>query len=216
MRTERNANVTASAVRFVQSTAATWSIVLASIAIYFFPRISIALEYDRRAILAGQVWRSVTCYAVHWSADHLFWDVLMFAVLGCLVERRSRRLMIGLCLTAAMAISLGIGWWREDVAICRGLSGIDTALFTYLSLWTMGHAVAQKDWLSGMGAGVMLMGFSGKVLYESLTGNTLFANAARAGFLVAVESHLIGAAIGLLCGALVGCVQLARVNIAAS
>ena len=46
-----------------------------------------ALQYDRGAIAAGQVWRIITGHFTHWSADHLSWDVAVFAVLGLLAER---------------------------------------------------------------------------------------------------------------------------------
>ena len=89
---------------------------------------------DRQAIQAGQAWRLLTGYLAHWSLDHLFWDVLMFVVLGCLVESRSRWRLIGLCLGSALAISAVCPVVADDIPICRGLSGIDTALFTYLAM----------------------------------------------------------------------------------
>jgi hypothetical protein len=108
--------------------------------------------------------------------------------------------MVALCLASALAISAGIAWWRKDIILCRGLSGIDTALFTYVAMWTLGHAIAEKNRLNGLAAGLLLMGFCGKLLYETLTGSALFANSTAAGFFVVVESHLIGAAIGMFAG----------------
>jgi rhomboid family GlyGly-CTERM serine protease len=189
-----------SIIQHVRSTAFTLTVAAAVIAVQFVPGLPALLESDRHAIQAGQVWRLVTGYLTHWSLDHLFWDVLMFMVLGCVIEHRSRWRMIGLCLASALAISAGVAFWRADIVLCRGLSGIDTALFTYAAMTTLGVAVTQKNWRNGLAAAMLLAGFCGKVLYESLAGVALFADSASAGFHVVVEAHLIGAAIGLLAG----------------
>ena len=189
-----------SAVQFLRSTAVTWFVAVAVVVIHLVPGLPAWFESDRQAIQAGQLWRLVTGYLTHWSLDHLGWDLLMFVVLGCVIESRSRWRMIGLCLGSALAISAGILGWRTDIQLCRGLSGIDTALFTYVAMWTLGHAIAEKNRLNGLAAGVLLMGFCGKLLYESLTGSAMFADSTAAGFHVVVESHLIGAAIGILAG----------------
>ncbi len=48
------------------------------------------LEFDRTAISAGQIWRLATGHFTHWNADHMAWDVMMFAVLGAMIERHNR------------------------------------------------------------------------------------------------------------------------------
>ena len=193
-------NLATFALQFLRSTAVTWFVAVAVVAIHFVPGLPAWFESDRNAIFTGQLWRLVTGYLTHWSLDHLGWDLLMFVVLGCVIESRSRWRMVALCVASALAISAGIAWWRSDIILCRGLSGIDTALFTYVAMWTLGHAIAEKNRLNGLAAGLLLMGFCGKLLYETLTGSALFANSTAAGFSVVVESHLIGAAIGMLAG----------------
>jgi rhomboid family GlyGly-CTERM serine protease len=189
-----------SAIHFVRATAVTWLVAVLVVVIHFVPGLPQWLEADRNAVVAGQVWRVVTGYLTHWSLDHLGWDLLMFVALGCVIESRSRWRMIVLCLTSALAISLGIACWRSDVILCRGLSGIDTALFTYVAMSAWGRAIAAKNRSYGLAAGLLLIGFCGKVLYEWLTGGALFADSATAGFRVVVESHLIGAAVGMCAG----------------
>lgn len=189
-----------SLIQHVRSTAFTLTVAAVVLVVQFVPGLPNLLESDLHAIQAGQVWRLVTGYLTHWSLDHLFWDVLMFVVLGCVIERRSRWRMIGLCLASALAISAGLAFWRADIVLCRGLSGIDTALFTYAAMATLGVAVIQKNWRQGLVAALLLAAFCGKVLYESVVGSAMFADSAGAGFHVVVEAHLIGAAIGLLAG----------------
>jgi len=200
MTTQLQPTRVSSVVQFVRFTVITWLVAGAVLAIHFVPNLPAWFESDRNAICAGQVWRVVTGYLTHWSLDHLCWDLLMFVVLGCIIESHSRWRMVLLSLISALAISAGIAWWRSDIVVCRGLSGIDTALFTYVALWTLCTAFTQKNWRNGFAAGLLLLGFCGKVLFELFTGSTLFADSERAGFQVAVEAHLIGAAIGILAG----------------
>ena len=50
-------------------------VVLAA-ALYALPGTAARLQYDRTAILHGELWRVLTGHLVHWSADQVFWDGL--------------------------------------------------------------------------------------------------------------------------------------------
>ena len=47
-----------------------------------FSSIMIELQYDRTAILQGEIWRLITGHWTHFPGDHLLWCVLVFAVMG--------------------------------------------------------------------------------------------------------------------------------------
>ncbi len=115
-----------------------------------------------------------------------------------MVENQSRWRMIGLGLGSAIAIS-GFTWFaRTDVAVCRGLSGIDTALFTYVAVVILVNAVAHHQWARCLVSGLLFAGFGGKLVFEAVTGSTLFVNSARAGFVVLIEAHVLGALAGIV------------------
>ena len=178
-------------------TAVTWLVALFAATVYVVPGAADLLQYDRQAMAGGQWWRYFTGYVTHWNAEHLFWDVLMFVVVGCMVESQSRWRMISLCLGSAAAIS-GFTWFaRTDVAVCRGLSGIDTALFTYLAIAILVDAVVHRQWVRCFASGVLFAGFGGKLVFEVVTGSTLFVNSDRAGFVVLIEAHVLGALAGI-------------------
>src|SRR5207237_7417440 len=70
------------------------SLLLALLAVLIFflgARAASALQYDRTAVLAGQWYRLLTAHLTHWNADHLFWDVMMFAGLGFVCEQHDAR-----------------------------------------------------------------------------------------------------------------------------
>ena len=182
----------------IRQAALTWAVALAAVVVHFVPDAAPWLQYDRQAVWAGAWWCCLTGHLVHWNTEHLVWDLLMFVVLGYLIERQSRGRLLWLWLGSAAAISSFVWIARPDVATYRGLSGIDTALFVYLAVMLVVDAVHHRQFGRGLAAGMLLTGLAGKLFFESATGGTLFVNSAAAGFGVLIEAHLLGAAVGML------------------
>ena len=181
----------------VQRAMLTWGIALTAVAVHVIPDADQWLQYDRQALVAGAWWRFLTGHLVHWNTDHLVWDLLMFVVLGCLIERQSRRRLLWLCLGSAAAISSFVWFARPDVATYRGLSGIDTALFVNLGTVLVVEAIQHRQYGADF-SGMLLAGLACKLLFESATGGTIFVDSHAAGFGVLIEAHLLGALVGTL------------------
>src|SRR5258708_38375144 len=60
------------------------------------------MQYDRLAVAHGAWWRLLTSHFVHWSVDHLFWDVLAFGVLGWMCEREGRARFLNCVILSAV------------------------------------------------------------------------------------------------------------------
>src|SRR4051794_31329612 len=88
----------------------------------FFPKVVSWLEFDRSAVMAGGWWRVATGHLVHWNVDHLIWDLLVFAVLGAICERRGRTRLVVTLSVAAVLISAAAWWLLPQIASYRGLS----------------------------------------------------------------------------------------------
>ena len=154
----------------------------------------------RLAAVMSEPWRMLTAHLVHWSADHLFWDVLTLVVLGTLVERQasdSRRVWWGCVLGGGAAISLSLLLLQPDLPAYAGLSGIDSALFTAAAAMLARRAIAERDAPLTAAACVAGLLFLAKLGYEARTGSTLFADHAAAGFTPVPLAHLVGGAAGL-------------------
>jgi len=152
-----------------------------------------ALQYERGAIAAGQIWRLFTGHLAHWSADHLVWDVAALALLGGLVERRGRGRYAGLLIAGGGAISLGLLVVDPGLAAYRGLSGLDAMLFVALALDLVRDAVRSRDACGVAGGALLLAGLAAKILAEQLAGASVFV--AQVGAVeVAPLAHAIGAA----------------------
>ncbi len=166
----------------------------AAVLIHFVPAADGMLEYSRQSIAAGEVWRAFTGHWTHGSADHLAWDALVFAVLGCALVRRSRATFWWTVAGSAVAISFALFAIEPQWETYRGLSGIDAALFAALAatLWRDGKRREDRH----LAAGALLL-LGAKIVFELATGSTLFATAVP-GHQVVPLAHLAGLAAGLL------------------
>jgi len=185
-----------------------------------------AAQYDRAALLRGEVWRLVTGHFVHWSLSHLVWDVLAFLILGAICEgggfilgadagssvtprlartsaaaamtrdpASSRRiegahrrwLFASVVVGTALIVSIFLFVCCPEVAMYRGLSAIDSALW----MWAVFIIGERRVSL----ALALLTLFVAKVMIESFGGASLFVD----GITVLPVVHLLGALIGF-CG----------------
>jgi rhomboid family GlyGly-CTERM serine protease len=161
------------------------------------PGLSGWLELDFGLVRSGQWWRIWTGHLTHYDGNHLFWDLLMFVVLGAVCEDVHRhRFAIGMTIMMA-GIAGVVAFWSSDVHLYRGLSGIDTGLFVWFVSDQFVRCWRQKDRRTAMAWFASVAGLLGKLGYEATTGQTLFVDSAN--FTPLVESHLAGAALGLLC-----------------
>ncbi len=174
----------------------TLALSLAALAAWAIPGAATALQFDRGAIAAGGLWRFVTGHWAHWGGDHLAWDLLVFAVFGALLERRSRRGFAAVVAGAAVAISAAVWLAATELQFYRGLSGIDSALFAAFFAQLLRAAWRERSLLQAVVPVLALVAFVGKSAYELATGATLFV-AESSVFTAVPLAHLVGAAVGV-------------------
>jgi len=168
-------------------------------AVSLLPGVAECLQYDRLAVAQGALWRLVTSHFVHWSGEHLFWDVLALGLLGWMCERESAGWFLA-CVAVSAALIPLILWIAEpQMMTYRGLSGIDSALFAMLAVRIGQRAVTDKDRLRLGLTGVVAVGFAAKVAYELVTGDTLFVDSSAAGMTPMPLAHVVGGLVGMGC-----------------
>ena len=174
----------------------TLTISFGAILIAFVSSAGELFQFDRAGLAAGEIWRLVTCHVVHWNAEHIQWDLLMFLVLGAACEIRNPRRM-WLCVAAAAAsVSLLVMCAFPGIESYRGLSGIDTALFTLLAIDLMRDAQRRQSGMLAATTGGLLLGFMGKTAYEAVTGHAFFVDQRSAGFELLVWDHVAASVAG--------------------
>lgn len=179
-----------------------WTILLSALAVLASTcePLPALLEFDRTEV-GARWWCVLTGHFTHWSASHLFWDVVVFAALAAILERRGRARMLGCVAVSAFAITAAIAVLQPEIVTYRGLSGIDSALFVLVIGILIGEARRNRNHLRLSVLAVAIAGFLGKILVEAVTGNTLFAESQD--FIPLPLAHGVGAAVGV-CFALIG------------
>ena len=166
-----------------------------------------ALEYRRDA--AAEAWRLLTCHWVHWSADHLRWDLLTFVALAFACRHQWRRAVAALA-AATVTIPLAVAALQPELSSYRGLSGLASTLFVMVACELLLRRAPARDCdaarihrqrfvrvLPNLAAGLALAGFAAKLFWELTTGGAVFVDAAASGFVPVPLAHLVGG----LCGA---------------
>ena len=129
------------------------------------------LQYDREAVLRGELWRILTGNLVHWSAAQLLLDVGAFLVVGLLFERSLRRIYPGLLLASALAVGIGLLAFAPEATIYRGLSGIDSGQFAIGVVCELRRGRNWRERLLPLAAAALL---TVKMLFEAVTGTMFF------------------------------------------
>jgi rhomboid family GlyGly-CTERM serine protease len=174
-------------------------VVLAA-ALYALPGSADWLQYDRTAILHGEVWRLLTGHLVHWSGNQLFWDGLALGFLGWLCERVSVASFLRCFVLSAFSISLTLWFAAPWMATYRGLSGIDSALFALVAVRLAREAFVDRQWFKLGLVGIVAGGFVLKLGYEFASGSTLFVDSSAGGMTPVPLAHVVGALVGIACG----------------
>jgi rhomboid family GlyGly-CTERM serine protease len=155
------------------------------------------LTYDRLRLAAGESWRLITGHLVHWNLDHLLWDGIMFAALGAMVERQSRRGFVATVAISAVAVAAAVWMFEPAMTEYRGLSGVDSALFGLAAPMLFCESRRNRRHVVSWIVAALALGFVGKVGWEMATGQTLFVDSVAAGFAPLPLVHAVGAAVGL-------------------
>jgi rhomboid family GlyGly-CTERM serine protease len=161
------------------------------------PGADAALVFQREAIAAGELWRLLTGHWVHWSTEHLMWDVGTLVALGVACEAQGRARLAATVLASALAISAVVWWLLPGLESYAGLSGIDCALFARLGmeLWREHHRRGSRFASASAVAFGAALAF--KVSLEWTTGGTVFVAHLGPGIVPVPAAHLAGAAVGV-------------------
>lgn len=148
--------------------------------------------YQRSAIVDGEPWRLLTAHLVHYSARHLVFNLLAFAVLAIIAEGElGHAAFARLCVAIAVVIDAVLLLFVPGMEVYAGISGINYGLLAFLGMQQLTRMADNSGpsataWLAT--AGVMLV----VVLWQqSRAGSSPFTGEI-AGVRVAWQAHLAG------------------------
>ncbi len=165
------------------------TVVLSAAAIAIFAIGGDPLALERGA--GGGGWRWLTAHLAHFDANHLMWDLAVFAVLGAWIESGSRRLLSTILVASAAAISAAVWFGMPELSSYRGLSGIDSALAAAVAVGLYRSAKSPSERWLPLG---LLAALAVKIAWEFSTGGTLFVTADT--YVGVPLAHLVGALVG--------------------
>jgi rhomboid family GlyGly-CTERM serine protease len=165
-----------------------------AVAICRWPPLASWLEWQRGS---SQAWRILTCHLVHFSTNHLLWDLLPFFLLAFLCERIHARRFVLTLFTSAIVIPFMVEWFDPSITTYRGLSGLCSAMF--------GLLVANgffEELRSGRRVGAIVClactaAFGLKLWIELAYGVTVFADN-LSGYAPVPIAHAAGFGVGVL------------------
>lgn len=148
------------------------------------------LQYERPALLEGQIWRLWTAHVVHLGWSHYLLNAAGLWLVWLLFRHTaSTAAWCGHFLFAGLAVSLGLLWFNPDLVWYVGLSGVLHALFIAGLLADM-----REHPVLGM---LVLLAFVAKIVFEQAWG-PLPGSEKSAGGPVVVDAHLYGAIAGVI------------------
>lgn len=175
---------------------ATALVAVAALASWRSPGLASSFIYDRTAVAQGQLWRLATSSAVHFSAEHLRWDLLVFVCAGAWVETTAVRGIRTLFVAAPLLIGAVLFTAAPSLVRYGGLSGLNVALVVGGGLIECGQS---RRWRWFWRA--FLVGIAGKLAWDFRLADSPFVPLAALGIRLAPLSHLAGAAAALMvCG----------------
>lgn len=178
------------------ATLATTVLSIPAVLLFLLPRAAGWFEYDRDAVVAGQLWRIIGCHWTHWSLDHLAWDLLAFVALVFIASCESPRRSLAVLTLSTVAIPLAVWIALPEMMLYRGLSGVDSALFMLVALVRLRDALAARRGGVALAVALLIAGFLGKIVFEIVTQATVFADSS--GFVPVPLAHLVGAACAVI------------------
>ena len=159
---------------------------------WFVPGTFDALVYDRSLILGGQLWRAITSHWVHFSASHLFWNLVILVPAGVWLERRAPTVLRPTLLLSPLAIGLALLGFAPSLARYAGISGVASAVLVALAV----HGLRTEPRARLLWLGVLVLFFA-KVAVEAFAHRPLNPELAALAIRSVPLAHLVGAFVGV-------------------
>jgi len=159
---------------------------------FAWPTMAGGLIYDRVDVIAGQLWRLWTGHLVHFTGNHLLWDLAVFVPAGVWLESITPPGARWFYLLATPVISLLLFFLEPGLNRYAGLSGIATGLLVLLALVQLRRDANEPRWFW---LGVLLL-VAAKIVLELVTRAPLVVQF-DAGVRTVPLAHLGGVACAL-------------------
>ncbi|VEN72594.1 Rhombosortase [Candidatus Desulfarcum epimagneticum] len=154
---------------------------------HVFPELSDRLVYDRRAVLAGEFWRILTAPLAHFSAGHLFWNLLALVAAGLAIHQAGFKGFGPAFVFAAATPGVVFLAVCPEMERYGGLSGPATAAAAFFCLkHILETEKNQAMWL------IILLLMAAKIVAEAAVDAPIFARGGETPFRPLPSAHILG------------------------
>jgi rhomboid family GlyGly-CTERM serine protease len=149
------------------------------------------LWFSADAIAQGETWRFISGHFVHADTVHLLWNALGLAILGGLIEWRSRSMLLAALAAGIVAVGTLLLTPASPLEYYCGLSGVLNSLLA-VALWMEWRAT--RSWL----VIAVACGSLGKVVIEVSTGVSIVSDISWPTWAWSHAAGLVGGLIAVL------------------
>lgn len=125
---------------------ATGVVALAALGLQVWSGAKTSLEFDRAAIVAGELWRLWTPHLLHFSASHLGWNLVVLLGAGVWAERVVPRRMRLLYVIAPALIGVALLVFDPFLSRYAGLSGLAAGAVALLAFTQIARSPGRDRW----------------------------------------------------------------------
>lgn len=149
------------------------------------------LWFSADAIAQGETWRFISGHFVHADTGHLLWNALGLAILGVLIEWRSRPLLLAALAAGVIAVGILLQSPASPLEHYCGMSGALNSLLV-AALWMEWRAT--RSWL----VIAVACGSLAKVVVEVSTGVSIVSDVSWPPWAWSHAAGLVGGLIAVL------------------
>ena len=149
------------------------------------------LWFSADAIAQGETWRFISGHFVHADTGHLLWNALGLAILGVLIEWRSRSMLLAALAAGVIAVGILLLTPASPLEHYCGLSGVLNSLLA-VALWLEWRA--SRSWL----VIAVACGSLAKVIIEISTGTPVITSVSWPPWAWSHAAGLIGGLVVML------------------
>lgn len=150
-----------------------------------------ALYFDYASVQSGNLISAISGHWIHADWEHLCWNFVALGVLGIIIEKRSRVLLVSGLLAGMMSVDLLLLSSFSDLAYYCGLSGLLNTLLG-LALWLHWKETGSRLVLVGAILSI------GKIVVETYSGNAIFTHFSWPPFAQAHIAGLLGTPLAIV------------------
>jgi rhomboid family GlyGly-CTERM serine protease len=164
--------------------------------------------FERTHISSGQWWRLLTGHFVHFSPSHVIYDSAVLLPTSAMAEGRSRKLVIGLLLASALAISGALFWLTPEFQFYGGMSGVATATLYFVAL-----EFVRKPGIKRHTGVIVIILATVKMAWEIQGSRALFSTFDAPEIQLMPMAHVIGALVAAVMWTAIWCWPKMRVTL---